>query len=561
MNQQSTQSVYTAPNDTNIGINVSIQYLSKAGQPLISKQHDAFQVLLFNGESMPEQVQTSLNKWLHVLKTGELQRLTQASLSDWQNNRKSFSAADVGSFVERADGFKNCVPSHERHVLKNEPIVDNIEEILRSFSDKLTNNPKSLIDLDTRSSIFNVGSLFCSPTERKNANCEKKIQNFTCSNLKSNDNSPSFINQSLSEISKPLHMPKPISCSFFPNGISFNDNSKARSYGDEAPIATTNSFLKPATYIHNNFNKAHADHFNNENCALKLNKIDFSEQHKTQDTVHPRVTRVESLELPKRHTYGSANTEIQPYGFSAGEGQLGTAHDINRLYRIFNLFERYYLEGVYNRDIIASFTHREQLIFLKIIKVSVKDIPALLGNQEYILAMADKYFNHDAKRKGYKITNNKRFVFRKIRSILYKRIQDARTNTKGSKKARDAKFFLMYFQNAPEYARLSPKERMNLKCLLRTYEESKISVIWKFERFSEDFSRIFFEFPSQMVDGYYTKKLNALRFYLEYLVDKNDEYILEAPVPIKSLPRPLTAIKQYMVDFYNSFGEHLKKSN
>lgn len=557
MHNQSTQNVYTFPNDTNIGINVTIQYMPSSGDILAAKPEN-FQVLLHNKESSPEQIQSSLNGWINVVKSGELKRMTDKTVSGYANNQNSFNFSGASRFIERVDGFKNCIPSNQRVDSKSETIAQNLEGILRSYSQKLSNKPNSHAEPESRSSIFNVESLFGSPTDNKNKKCEKQIPSFSSAKLNKNEYSPSLIDRSFNEINRPFHVPKPISLKLFPNSLSTKNNNKAQSISDDR-TNETNGFVLLENVLSKSADNTPVQKVINENCMFAANRSNFSEKIKEQ--FKPKIEKKVTSESFKHVNSGIATTSIHIPNLNLVDNMDTKTIELSRLSKIFNLFERYYLEGIYDRDIVMSLSQREQLILLKIIKVNENDIVSCVGNQEYIVGMADKYFSHDAKRKGYKITNNKRFIFRKIRSILYKNIQDAKTNMKGSKKARDTKFYLMYFQNSPEYARLSPKERINLKSLLRTYEESKIGVIWKFSQFSEDFSKVFFEFPNQMADNYYKKKLNALKFYLEFLNDKDEDYILNAPVPIKSLPRPLTAIKQYMVDFYNSFGEHLKKSN
>lgn len=235
---------------------------------------------------------------------------------------------------------------------------------------------------------------------------------------------------------------------------------------------------------------------------------------------------------------------------------INTSWKLSRLYR---LFEAFYLESTYERELISEFNTREQLILCKLLKVSARDITRAMCDTSTLAAIADEYFCNDTKRKGYKITNNKRFVFRKIRGLLYKQLQPPALGFRDTKKNRDARFFTHYFANAPEYMNLTTGERADLQSLLRTYEESKISVIWKFKTFTTDFSRVFFDFPHEMVHTYYQKKVNALRFCLEYMNEMEEENILRSSVPIKCLPRPLNVVKQYMADFFNSFGDKLVK--
>lgn len=559
MSAQSTHNVYTVPNQTNIGINVTIQYIPKPGDAVKSSP-DRFQVLFHNKASPEEQIQSSLNRWVGIIQSGELRRMTENSLSEAERSRSGVNFGESRNVIDRANGFRNCIPSNTKFNSKNENTLSNLQEILRTHSDKITHNPNTLVDMDTKSSIFNIESLFGSPTGKKNNKCEKQNEKYDSINLGKNEYSPSFINKSLSELSKSFHISKPTPLQFHTRSVGFNNQSM------ELPLSN-DRLNKPVNFILKDsfLNEGSTDQLDqnrkNHNSALQINGTEFTDQNKVKKYAREKIDKDTANQANKRLKCDVVSSRTSICSPNMAEPVVLKKPDNQQFFRLFNLFEKYYLEGVYSRETLLTFNEREQLIFLKIIKVNTKDIPTYLENQQLMVEHADKYFTHDTKRKGYKITNNKRFIFRKIRSILYKNIQDAKTNTKGSKKARDAKFFLYYFQNAEEFTHLSTKERLNLKSLLRTYEESKIGVIWKFSQFCQDFSSVFFDFPNQMIDGYYNKKLNSLKFYLEFLVDKDDDYIMGSPIPIKSLPRPLTAIKQYMVDFYNSFGEHLKKSN
>lgn len=224
----------------------------------------------------------------------------------------------------------------------------------------------------------------------------------------------------------------------------------------------------------------------------------------------------------------------------------------------FQFLRSFYIEREYLPYLVDSFNRKEIFVFCKFINRSQCTIEKFQRNKQKLLTLANKVFNGvEVRRRGYKITNNKRFVFRKIKAIMVSKFAEETLKVKTSKKEKDELFFFHYFQNRSQYKQMSPTERTDLESFLNIYEESKINLVWQFTDFLRDFSLVFFEFPDYLTKTYYREKVARYRTYLLDLTDRSTEEVFRARLPVKSLPINHNIIKEYMRDFKNSFGHIL----
>lgn len=557
----SNNDVYTVQSNMNLGIRVSTHYVGQNDN--IDYNHgDTFNVLFFAKRNAVEKLAVSLDQWASTANTDP--SISRRGLS-WN-----------------CDGEYEAFPiSSENKTNKNQCQRSKIAQISLAFE----NNSRDLglkkrsINGSEKVSPDDLGSFsrLRSNYDVHNLLVKRDISSFEDEIAKANQDSSEQLNSYKSDLSRlralsdseipaieptvdsNIQIQEPLKLKVSQSVVNgeldkCNSENSFPSNGNDS-FNEPNRLAPALRYTISPVRIRISDPVKMNTMEIKIQE-DFRSQPLSRSDIKVKAANVEAsknLVEDEKKVVIELRTDASPVPLH------NLISDRSHLYRLFTLFETFYFEGVYKRELLTELNHREQLILCKIMKVAAKEIPKLVSNSNLITAISDKYFSNDTKRKGYKITNNKRFVFRKIRAILYKKMQCPKLGTKASKKLRDAKFFLHYFQNAPEYSSLTSKERADVKSLLRTYEESKISIIWRFRHFTEDFSNIFFNFPQEMMKTYYMKKVSALKFCIEYMNDKSDDFILRSAVPIKCLPRPLSVIKQYMADFFNSFGEYLTK--
>lgn len=562
MRPSSNQDTYTVPSTMNIGINVTTQYFDPKGE-LQPEKTDHFQVLFFKDSANVKPLNTILDRWCRDGSIYEVVSLEGENRKDIVSGIRGFETEEELAYNNNGDVTK-IIPS----LIKNgdfgkSPEFDQTKPVLSSLynGDQMKGFSLPLKKIRTNSTIMKEEKDNSIRLDENNNNFNTKLSLSPDIAFKYPIILKSEINRTIGYSTRiPFH--KTVSLKLSGNSIDLNNESDNLSFSENIPKSSIELKNKSNTPIQNPCIKIKPIKcITSDPASITHNEIDNKDNNISNINLSSKINKIDRIQshVEESSNLNESNRQHKDKPNSTRVNILKVSNNHWQLSRLFNLFEIFYLEGIYQRELINEFNKKEQLIFCKIIKMNPKEILKLIGHANMIALMADKYFCNDTKKKGYKITNNKRFVFRKIRAILYRNIQDSKSEFKGSKNTRDAKFFSYYFQNAPEYSHLTIKERLDVKSLLRTYEESKIGVIWKFKRFTDDFSKVFFNFPQEMMTTYYMKKVCAFKFCLEYMNDKDDDFILKSSVPIKCLPRPLNVIKQYMADFFNSFAEYLRK--
>lgn len=226
--------------------------------------------------------------------------------------------------------------------------------------------------------------------------------------------------------------------------------------------------------------------------------------------------------------------------------------------RLTIFLEDLYLKEIFKPGALESFNKYELIIICKIMKVPKADIPTLLTDMLQLRDSFEQFYTSENPRnRKHKITNNKRFIFRKMKATMIDRLfQD--DNEFQNKKSKENEFFSRYFKSQPEYLTLNQAEADSLQSILKSYEEHKIKVLWRFKKFTRDFSSLFFNLTHMADNSHNLMKLNSFKLYLQSLCDLDEAAIINSILPIKSLPLSSHVIKQFMVDFFNSFGGYLQ---
>ena len=220
----------------------------------------------------------------------------------------------------------------------------------------------------------------------------------------------------------------------------------------------------------------------------------------------------------------------------------------------------FYFHREYRPELVEFFNDKEIHVFCKFLNRSQCSVEKFLRTKEKLLVLSNKVFNGvEQRKKGYKVTNNKRFIFRKIRMILQAKLIQGKLRNKLLKREKEQLFFAFYFENCPEYAGLTEQEKSDLRLVLNTYEEKRIKVVWRFEKFGRAFAEVFVDLFSHLKESYYREKLTKMRKYINSLSGLDTKTIMKSKLPFKNLPINHNSVEEYKRDFRDSFEEVLAK--
>ena len=231
-----------------------------------------------------------------------------------------------------------------------------------------------------------------------------------------------------------------------------------------------------------------------------------------------------------------------------------------KFYSLYKLINLYFIEDIYKPNLISYFNKHEMLVFFKLLNLSLPNHLKFKNHctLKTVIETADIFFNDpNIFVKVDKLTNNKRFVFRKIRSIMLNNLIKDRGLEDLSKKKKEKEFFKYYFKKDPVYKKFNFSEKKDLMKLMNVYYESKIHVVWNFTVFTNEFVRIFNRFHEELKESYYQETVYSLKFYLEYLGDKDIDVIRTSAIPIKRLPHNKKVIQIFKEEFEKAFSEYV----
>lgn len=220
--------------------------------------------------------------------------------------------------------------------------------------------------------------------------------------------------------------------------------------------------------------------------------------------------------------------------------------------------EEYYLQYNLHPEIILRLNPREKIILIRLLNTNFKNKKRAFEDQTFLQKLACDFFNKQPNQhKGYKVTNSKRFIYRKIKTVLYQNFKNGKFRKHLSKKALDNEFFEYYFSKAPEYQTLCPEEREAIKTLYFTYEETKIHLLWRFKIYKRNFTAILLNFKEEMQKYYFNQKVRNLKHFLESIHDRSEQDVKVVKLPFASLPLTHQVVDLYVSDFVRSFGDNL----
>lgn len=226
-------------------------------------------------------------------------------------------------------------------------------------------------------------------------------------------------------------------------------------------------------------------------------------------------------------------------------------------HHLFSFIKLFYESRVYRPELIDKFNDKELSVFCRLINIDPSLIHKSTSKEQILSQIKEIFFGVEEKKKGYKITNNKRFVFRKIKGLMIAMFNRQHIKMKMTKRERDELFFFYYFQNSKEYLQFSEKEKKDLRKFMSVYMEANIELVWRFPLFVKDFTIIFRNFREELKLSYFKKKLEKYRAYLIGLRNKDLIEINKTTLPFQYMPLNHNTIDQYIEDFYGDYGMFL----
>lgn len=223
--------------------------------------------------------------------------------------------------------------------------------------------------------------------------------------------------------------------------------------------------------------------------------------------------------------------------------------------RLFNFLNSYYINKNFDISSIEYFNIREKVILARMIDLFHKFNNSVSLNSDNFPKNVEKYFTRQKSGQKYKVTNGKRFVYRKIKGVMMKKFRENAFRKHFSKKKLDEEFFNHYFRRTDNFNSLSEEEKNQLKSMLTFYDEIGLHLLWKFKAFCKDFIEILNDFEQLLQTFYFQPKLNSLKKFLEIINDENLENIKIVKLPYVRLPLPHSVIELYVSDFTRGFME------
>lgn len=227
--------------------------------------------------------------------------------------------------------------------------------------------------------------------------------------------------------------------------------------------------------------------------------------------------------------------------------------------RLITFFSTYYLQEEYLFDLIEKFNIEERLVMLILLNRAPKSVHSNCISTPNMKKYMQNYFiKPEVRTKGYKVTNNKRFIFRRVKGLMMDDLILKLKKRKMTKAQKDKLFISYYFIEQDEYSTLSMKQKEEMEWAINFYRENKLNFIWDFKVFRESFSKYFRVLRQQLQKNYFARKITSLKRYFRSLRDKSFEEIILLKSEAPKLALSHRSIKDYMNDFVISFGRHLK---
>ena len=316
-------------------------------------------------------------------------------------------------------------------------------------------------------------------------------------------------------------------------------------YSKEEDSRSDNDISFVTNSFNPNENKTKSDHLNSFHCKLKKKESLNGEKYL-------ELASVSNDKEEERQDY-------HPMQKLFTRSPISTRRNHDLLKKLSIFLRLYFLKGELNNELLAEFNQYEDFMMAKMIGLDSKNIAGCLRSKNHLITFVRNHFlDNGNKPRKYKITNGKRFIYRKIKTIMYQRFKKEKLNSKQSKVDSDRLFCQYYFYSDPHFQQLSEFEKNALSKLYHVYEERFLHLLWDFKRFKEDFIRVFVNFKEELFNCYYEKKLKRLLSEIKLIKEEDFDFNRYKMKKVISLPLSHKMIDLYIKDFALTFGFYFK---
>ena len=351
-------------------------------------------------------------------------------------------------------------------------------------------------------------------------------------------------------------------------------DSENKNVSDRDSKADLNEFKKktaPLKIKNNNQKEFNLENYNSDFSKKEVGFVNKNEVQQRMDSIHSnqflqadnllkkRSTAEFLCSLPEVHKTKQEDRDKQEdYSVRAFQKKDNLlSKEAWEYHHLFSFIKLFYESRIYRPELIDKFNDKELSVFCRLININPSLIHKSTLKEQILPQIKEIFFGVEEKKKGYKITNNKRFVFRKIKGLMIIKFNRQHIKMKMTKRERDELFFFYYFQNSKEYLQLSEKEKKDLRNFMSVYMEANIELVWRFPLFVKDFTIIFRNFREELKLSYFKKKLEKYRAYLIGLRNKDLIEINKTTLPFQYMPLNHNTIDQCIEDFYGDYGMFL----
>lgn len=213
-------------------------------------------------------------------------------------------------------------------------------------------------------------------------------------------------------------------------------------------------------------------------------------------------------------------------------------------------FYSLFYDGIFNDEYFENFTFLARLVMSKFVDGNEFGQDNYLNKELLKKKITEKFLCEEKKRRGFKITNAKRFIFRKVKNILFKKFKKEKEDIS------DYKILEYYFKNGE--VPFEKRDFLNFKRWLNNYKKNEIVEILKYENFVRDFLKILDNFIDEMRVYYYKAKIQDIFFHLDNLTLRKILKINEIYLPWSKIPYSHRSLIKFKGDFEKSFSNFLK---
>ena len=217
------------------------------------------------------------------------------------------------------------------------------------------------------------------------------------------------------------------------------------------------------------------------------------------------------------------------------------------------VFYSVYIDENFNESLYEKLDQIEWMLLAKLVSDKENHLYEPLDYEKIKKTCEFFFFGKKTRPKGFKVTNNKRFVFHKIKEILMEKYVHKNNLGRFRKKVVLKNFCSFYFENE-NIRNFENKEKMllslkDVKNVFKRYNENKIRELWKYQLFTKHFQFVIDNFNKEIKETYYKKKMRIFDQFIETLSKKNRCNIKLLELPWKTLPHNLATLNEFKDDF------------